>query len=189
MADWTTPKVDYWDTPRPVGGEDYKRIEGNTAYLKTQTDGLKNGSIKAGDAKLINGLTIYARIVPSDTVILSAPTERRSQGQRETGVKRFRLKYPGVYRVKAQMHGGISTDTAYARLYLGNDLDLFVGDMRANSSTYVPVSRDIRVPDWGSTLTIGLYNSNDARNAYIRNVQVCGTLSTAEPANPAVLQD
>lgn len=40
MAEWVPPKINYWDTPRPVGGEDFKRIEGNTQYLKEQMDEL-----------------------------------------------------------------------------------------------------------------------------------------------------
>lgn len=35
MAEWVPPKIDYWDTPRPVGGEDFKRIEGNIDELAT----------------------------------------------------------------------------------------------------------------------------------------------------------
>src|SRR5690554_6354266 len=33
MADWIPPKIDYCDTPRPVGQDDYKRIEGNIKWL------------------------------------------------------------------------------------------------------------------------------------------------------------
>lgn len=186
MAEWIPPKTK-WLVEDVPGLGDFERIEGNAEYLKEQTDGLKNGSIKAGDAKLINGLPIYARIVPSDTVILSAPADRRAQGHDETVVKRFRLKYPGVYRVKAQMHGGGSSYTAYALFYVGDAL--FVGEMKANSWGYAPVSRDIVVPGWELTLTIKIRNSNISQYTYIRNVQVCGTLTTAEPANPAVLQN
>jgi len=213
---WQNPKKN-WVAGDIPGAGDFNRIEGNTEYLKGQTDGLKsgsikagnavklngqspsyyakqadidglkNGSIKAGDAKLINGLPIYARIVPSDTVILSLPAERRGQGLDETVVKRFRLKYPGVYRVKAQMRGEDSSYTAYALFYVGDVLP--VGEMRANSSEYVPVSGDIVVPGWGLTLTVKIRNYYEYKYTYIRDVQVCGTLTTAEPANPAVLQN
>lgn len=46
MAEWIPPKIDYWNTPRPVGGEDFKRIEGNAEYLKEQTNYLKERADK-----------------------------------------------------------------------------------------------------------------------------------------------
>ena len=49
MAEWIPPKTN-WQTVDVPGAGDFNRIEGNTAYLKTQTDGLKNGSITAGKA-------------------------------------------------------------------------------------------------------------------------------------------
>ena len=53
MAEWISPKIDYWNTPRPVGGEDFKRIEGNTQYLKEQTDELQGEVVKR--ARIITG--------------------------------------------------------------------------------------------------------------------------------------
>ena len=51
---WQNPKTN-WVAGDIPGAGDFNRIEGNTAYLKTQTDGLKNGSIKAGNAVKLNG--------------------------------------------------------------------------------------------------------------------------------------
>ena len=53
MAEWIPPKIDYWNTPRPVGGEDYKRIEGNTQYLKEQVDGVKT---RLGHIRIVRGV-------------------------------------------------------------------------------------------------------------------------------------
>lgn len=46
---WQTPKTN-WPVEDVPGVGDFERIEGNTEYLKTQTDGLKSGSIKAAKA-------------------------------------------------------------------------------------------------------------------------------------------
>ena len=46
---WQTPKTD-WQAGDVPGASDFNRAEGNSEYLKTQTDGLKSGSIKAAKA-------------------------------------------------------------------------------------------------------------------------------------------
>ena len=56
---WQTPKTDWQagDIPTPA---DFNRAEGNSEYLKTQTDGLKSGSIKAAKAIQADSVTSYA---------------------------------------------------------------------------------------------------------------------------------
>ena len=49
MAEWIPPKTN-WQVEDVPGVEDFERSERNTEYLKTQTDGLKSGSIKAAKA-------------------------------------------------------------------------------------------------------------------------------------------
>lgn len=53
---WQTPKTN-WPVEDVPGVGDFERIEGNAEYLKTQTDGLKSGSIKAAKASYADNAT------------------------------------------------------------------------------------------------------------------------------------
>lgn len=65
MAEWQTPKTD-WNVESVPGPGDFRRIEGNTQYLKGQTDGLKNGSVKAGLAKTAENANKLGDYTPND---------------------------------------------------------------------------------------------------------------------------
>lgn len=78
MAEWVPPKINYWDTPRPVGGEDYKRIEGNLQYLKDHC------------------LFWYE---PSDEILLESLSQKTVSSESYATMKTFRLAYPGRYKI------------------------------------------------------------------------------------------
>lgn len=57
---WQTPKTDWKAGDIPTAA-DFNRGEGNSEYLKGQTDGLKSGSIKAARASQADSVTSYVR--------------------------------------------------------------------------------------------------------------------------------
>lgn len=183
MPEWIPPKTN-WSVEDVPGLEDFKRIEGNTEYLKEQVDGLKTGNIKAGNAEKLGNYTVsyFPRyILPSNDVILQANAERSVWGDQYQRVKQFRVWNPGVYRVKFEMKGEDSEASVTIN-------DVNVG---ATSSSYKEYVVDVTIRDIPGEIVINLRGgrTSDGRrlSGWIRNVKVCGKFATA-PSNE-VLQN
>lgn len=188
IVEWDPPKIEYWNEPRSVGGKDFKRIEGNTEYLKTQTDGLKSGAVKAGDA---NKLGDYAGGVnghypiwhePSDTVLVSSTTQRGvNKGDGWKLVKQFWIPHPGRYQVMLEARTSINDKTEIRSNYFPNIV------IRSTSWIEFIATTDAVPP--GATLTIEIRITGDSTFpvGYIRNVRIAG--SPTQMSNAAVLQD
>lgn len=156
MAEWIPPKIDYWDTPRPVGGEDYKRIEGNIQYLYC--------------------LSHTGWVEPSDTVILQSTTTKQPTGSTLQVVKRFLIVNPGRYRIKVEgrVWGGPGSA----------DLIRVAGHVFTNwSDTFstkvfdTPPIPGLSYIDIEAANSIGTYSYYSA----VRKVQICGTLTLNRP--------
>lgn len=169
MAAWVPPKIDYWDTPRPVGGEDYKRIEGNTQWLR--------------ECSLLWH-------EPSSDVVIQSLSEKSVAALNYSILKSFRLVHPGRYRVafEARRVGAeIIVNVLYARLRVGDQVINL-----AQRTNWTPFTVDV-VLGLYDVLTIegegaALYppaGQAQPLPVYIRNVQVFGA-PAAVPA-PTVL--
>ena len=174
MAEWIPPKIDYWDTPRPVGGEDLKRIEGNIAALES-------GEVMPKGVLL--------RAVPSDEVILEANTQRSARvSEGEKMVKGFAIKYPGTYRLKCEVRGDRDYDgERIGRIALGVALG-FPDSSGVSITTTKWRSKNLGFNIYGYGGAVWVYLQADRATVHIRNVKICGTLTMAEPEY-AVLQD
>ena len=86
MADWQTPKTD-WQASGIPGAGDFNRIEENEQWLKEERD---RGPFF---------------IMPSNTLILQLDAVRYASSIFPAIVKRFRLKYAGIYRVTFELTG------------------------------------------------------------------------------------
>jgi hypothetical protein len=83
---WQTPKTN-WDSLYIPGAGDFNRIEENEQWLKEERD---RGPFF---------------IMPSDTLILRLDEARYTNSTFPVIVKRFRLKYAGIYRVTFELTG------------------------------------------------------------------------------------
>ena len=170
MAKWIPPKIDYWDTPRPIGGEDLKRIEGNIQWL--------------GEHSLL-------WYEPSSDVVVQSLSEKGVASQDFSVLKTFQLIHPGRYRVSLEARrASIETfeRVSYARLRIGNQrIDL------AQRSNWTPFSVDVTLGVFGTVVIEGEGYVSDPTQpflyrplpVYVRNVQILGS-SVAVPA-PTVL--
>lgn len=189
MANWTTPKVDYWDTPRPVGGEDFKRIEGNTQYLKEQTDGLKNGSITAGkatnatnanNADTVDGYhasEIWARVTPSNTTILSSTSHSWAPTTAYELAKQFQVRYPGRYRISFDVIGEAKVKVTLDDQTQGIEMD------PAPSTVIL----DLPHVSWGGIITIYIARKDSSRSTAVYNCYLKGTIATSRPSNSVLV--
>ena len=191
MADWQTPKTD-WGV-EPFGPGDFNRMEGN---IKVVGDWM---SIAKGSEKYI---------LPSDDVIMSAPTTRYSKttsygGRYEwTKLKRFKVKYEGLYRVEFEMRNNRQYDSgddweSYYCPYAGVGVEEISENTPVRtikyegsySTTYTKYNLDVYVPA-GGVIFVSAGHEDWRTSAYIRNVKVKGTITTRDsvPDN-AVLQN
>lgn len=190
MAEWIPPKIDYWDTPRPVGGEDFKRIEGNTAYIKEQIDGLKSGSIKAGDASKLGGVVADAFDIfyePSNDVILNMPTYDYIHGAYQKLTKRFQVAHTGQYKIVAQIRAGGPTGDVLVTIQTSpsNVVAQFDSIIRDDAwRTYELIFQGIS----GQEYLMYLKKTTQAGTLYIQNVKLCGRPRTARPVFKIISQ-
>ncbi|OMF35257.1 hypothetical protein BK133_11150 [Paenibacillus sp. FSL H8-0548] len=121
-------------------------------------------------------------ITPSDTVILSAPTERASTGT----IKSFRVKHPGIYRLKGEMRvssGSSGFDLRFGANNAGNLTADQVPGASTSSTSYVAFSLDFVAIENGMFI---VYVSG-ASSLYVRNVTLCGTEVFDNPNAASVL--
>lgn len=176
---WQNPKKN-WVAGDIPGAGDFNRIEGNAEYLKTQTDGLKSGSIKAGDADTVDG--VHARIiVPSTANLLSATAERYTPDSdtKPAILKRFKLGYPGICILRYQYRGGgnpAAPAKFTAELWMNNKKYQEIGSVETGADEYSTYEAEVRIPFpameiviWGQsgTSSSSIYRGR-VRNAYIR---------------------
>ncbi|OBZ13330.1 pyocin knob domain-containing protein [Bacillus sp. FJAT-26390] len=109
-------------------------------------------------------------MVPSDTVIMSLPTEKAT-GVSVT-VERFTVKHTGKYRLKGEYKAGgtVGSSTTIAAYVNG---DRQAGFVQTTSQTYSAFSFDLEVVvTQGDFVNIQIQAGS---TGYIRNVTLCGT--------------
>ena len=166
MAEWIPPKIDYWDTPRPIGGGDLKRIEGNIKYL---SDLLYTGWVE-----------------PSDTVIMQSTTTKEPTGSVSQVVKRFLVVNPGRYRIKVEgkVWGGPGSANLI-QVVIGGISYVFTG-WTENYTTKVydtPPIPGMSYIDIEAMNDLGTYNYYSA----VRKVQICGRLTLNRPEAAVII--
>ena len=186
---WQNPKKN-WVAGDIPGAGDFNRIEGNAEYLKTQTDGLKNGSIKAGDALKLGGVVSTAFDIfyePSNDVILNMPTFDYIHGAREKLTKRFQIAHTGRYKIIAQIRAGGPTG------------DVSVTIQTSPSAVVARFDNIVRDDAWhtyeltfqgeaGQEYQMYLKKETQSGTLYMQNVKLCGRPRTARPAFKIISQ-
>lgn len=120
-------------------------------------------------------------ITASDTVIVSADTERLTNSTSFVKLKEFRLVRGGIYRIKfdGYVGSGGGTGKAEIRNSAGGVLSAF--DVSATS--YATYSSDIAfVAAGGELVSIWFRQTNAGSNGGIKNAKACGTESTITDA-------
>lgn len=170
MADWQTPKTD-WQASGIPGAGDFNRIEGNIQWLKEDA---ARGSYF---------------IMPSDAVIMTANAERTVATTRDDDnysapnsavVKKFRLKYDGIYRVTFELRTSNTNVRASAlgQSVMGRSYKL------CTTETY------LQAGIFELILRVAPESVDISGVAYIRNVAIRGSLLRQSDApNNAVLLD
>lgn len=177
MATWRPPKTSYWVTPpaKVPGGEDFRRVEENTEYLKEKLD------------------HSIGFVLPSDNILMSATAERRVTGPDYVEVKRFRVRHEGYYRITFELR------TEYGFINAGVSVSVRPGNILSSSGTstyseyYEPGNYEVYAFP-GAIISVSLRGNKDSqgliRHGYIRNVHVRGTVATREDVpSDAVLQN
>ena len=165
---WQTPKTN-WDSLYIPGAGDFNRIEGNTQFLKEYIE--KDGLF----------------ILPSETVILQANTERSRHVTEEAKiVKKFWVKFAGIYKV-------------YFEIFSGSDMtpcivsSAFFSINVPSANSWRTYNLDVFIPPGPLEIVLsGRYDEEwgSGPMTRIRNVRLKGTLSTRNQiSNNAVLLD
>lgn len=167
MANWQTPKTD-WQAGDIPGAGDFNRIEGDIQWLKE--DAARGGYF----------------IMPSDAVIMTAnaeravePTANGSNWLRNSEVvKKFRLKYDGIYRVTFELR----TSNTYVRASALGQVVESQSYILCTAETY------LRAGIFELKLEVAPKSAAFWGKAYIRNVVIRGSLMHQSDApNNAVL--
>lgn len=175
MAEWVPPKIDYWDTPQPVGGEDYKRIEGNLQYLKDFSSPLP--------------------AIPGNDYVLSAPTARRVGSSYSPAgvVKEFLLPRWGEYLLSYRVVTSLQDPGDRANLTILivygsiSKTVLSTGYGRVNETR----THHIFVPCAGCKLQIylGMPTGQQTNTIEISNVKVSYSIASIVVVTEQVLMD
>lgn len=188
---WQNPKTN-WVAGDIPGAGDFNRIEGNAEYLKTQTDGLKNGSIKAGkakDADTVGG--VHAKIiVPSTSNLLSATAERYTPNSNVDPVilKRFKLGYPGKCNLRYEYRGSYSGAPAIftAELWMNNKIHSLIGSVKSGDERYYTYETEVTIPFPAMEIVIRGQSGKDTygyiRQGRVRNAYIRGSLIQIDPS-------
>lgn len=181
---WQNPKTN-WVAGDIPGAGDFNRIEGNTQYLKEQTDGLKNGSITAGkatnatnanNADTVDGYhasEIWTRVTPSNTTILSSTSHSGAPSTDYTIAKQFQVRYPGRYRISFDVAG-----TAKVKITLDDQTQGI--EMDPAPST---VTLDLPHVPWGGIITVYIARKQSSWSVSVYNCYLRGSITTSRPAN------
>lgn len=168
---WQTPKTDYIPATVPGAG-DFNRIEGNIQWLKG--DVAKGGYF----------------IMPSNAVIMTANAERtvattmdddNNSWSNSAIVKKFWLKYDGIYRVTFELRTSASVRVSASAL-----------GQSAMGRSYIPRTTEtyLRAGIFELNLSVAIGSVTDSGVAYIRNVAIKGSLMRqSDMSNNAVLLD
>ena len=185
MAEWIPPKTNWQAGDIPTAA-DFNRGEGNSEYLKTQTDGLKDGSIPAGEASKIGYATsdsiIYVMPV-GNNIILASPNSIRAYSGGRSVTKKFRVCRPGTYRVTGQ-YGSQGTHTYDGVTVYVNDLRA-AGPVGTGGSTRT-FSQDITLLSTFTTITVTLSVADGTNlDGWLQNV--CVRAGINDPSHCIVL--
>lgn len=198
---WQNPKTD-WETGDVPGAGDFNRTEGNTQFLKEYIEGntqYLNNYIEANTQYLNNRIeanTQYLKdyiekdglfILPSETVILQANTERSRHVTEEAKiVKKFWVKFAGIYRVYFEIFSDYDMTPCVVS-------SAFFSINVPNENSWRTYNFDVFLPPGLLEIVLsGRYDEEwgSGPTTRIRNVRLKGTLMTRSdvPSN-AVLQD
>lgn len=171
---WQNPKTN-WVAGDIPGAGDFNRSEGNSEWLKGQTDELIKRSITRV-------------VIPSNEILLSAPLARSTPPSSTvtTLLKRFRLSYPGVYRLYYEAKASIpyqeeNRPRFYAALHYvdgGEKENISGADLQPYGEFYIAKTvdfeariSDLEVRVFGITGSF-FYNPGSIRNVYIKGTVV-----------------
>jgi hypothetical protein len=112
-------------------------------------------------------------VIVSDTVYLSADTERSTTSISYVKVKEIRVAYNGVYRVKFDLKSSLDYIACYGRIYKNG---VAVGTEQTNVSlSYITYSEDLVFTPGD---LVQLYYYHTSGTAYTRNFRLCGTFTS-----------
>jgi hypothetical protein len=122
----------------------------------------------------------FRPVVPGNTLLLTANTERNVFGTTETIVKKFFVTRPGKYRIKGELSrdAGVATATVYIlRTDAGGTGLISCGTATNNTATYPTFGAQFTVDmivaaRWGDYIGVYLSNSGGSNTSYIQNVTV-----------------
>ncbi|WP_424766291.1 hypothetical protein [Paenibacillus sp. sgz302251] len=134
---------------------------------------------------MVNGVTVRNKyITPSDTVILSSPTEKQGES---AVLKIFNVRYGGKYRLKGEIRSATAGSTAriYALIAPATTSSSISHDSsspnalppntpQTTSGTYVAFSTDFAI-DIPPNSSITIYAMTNSSNTFVRNVTLCGS--------------
>lgn len=156
---WIPPKTD-WGVEDVPGVSFLNRVEGNTAYLKDEIE---------------KGIFF---MMPSDTLILQLDATRMVSVNTPTVVKRFRLKYQGVYRITFDLWAPLSNWAVIN----------FANFTRVGYSGWTSFVVDGFLPP--GQIEVKLQSSITGERVYLRNLRIKGTLQRYyNTLSDAVLQN
>jgi hypothetical protein len=157
------------------------------AVLKMKSDGTapewlspdatKNKALITTGSNIAYGIPDPGKYSISDTVILTANTERSTNSTGYTGLKSFTLSKTGNVRVKGEYKTS-TNGTAFLRIYNSTQALLISSEISTASTNYISFSLDASIGTIrpGDVITIDGKTSNGAP-CFVRNVTVCATES------------
>lgn len=131
-------------------------------------DGTANKAVISNGSDIVFGYPVSARFVPSDTVIMTANTERAVNG---TGtVKSFTPERAGTFRIKGQFK---TSGANPCSIYIKNSANQSLGMAQTSSQSYVPFSIDTSLLNLGDVLWLEIQCAN---TGYVRLVTCCASV-------------